>query len=322
LVVDESRVVALDVVGLVASLAVLALTGDQFIVAVARIAGALRLRPTVVGALVGGFGTSIAELIVATLATLRHSPQLALGSLVGSIIANVCLALAVAALITPVRVDSGTVRREAPLSVVSVALFALLARGGVSRTAGAVMLAVLVPVVALLLLSARRRGPEDALGADVVEFFETPAHRPRPEVVRALVSLALMLGGAELMVASTVALATRLGLAQGFAGLTLVGIGTSAPLIASSIQAARRGEHDLVVGNVLGGNLFIALGGGALVGLLTPGVVHGVGAFSLWLMAGVVVVSWLAMGRRSVLARWEAVLLLVVYGAALPFVNR
>ena len=77
-----------------------------------------------------------------------------------------------------------------------------------------------------------------------------------------------MLGGADLMVNCAVGLAARLGMAQGFAGLTLVGVGTSAPLIASSVQGARRGEHELVVGNVLGGNLFIALGGGALVGLL------------------------------------------------------
>lgn len=313
---------ALDVAGLVVSLAVLALTGDQFIVAVARIAGALRMRPTVVGALVGGFGTSIAELIVAVLATLRRSPELAVGSLVGSIIANVCLALAVAALIAPVRVDSGTVRREAPLSVGTVALFAILAVGGISLIKGVVMVVVLVPVVALLLVSARHRGHEDELGAEVVEFLEARAHRPRPEILRAIASLAFMLGGATLMVSSAVGLASRLGLAQGFAGLTLVGIGTSAPLIASSIQAARRGEHDLVVGNVLGGNLFIALGGGALVGLLSRGTVSGVGALPLWLMVGAVFVSWLAMARGSVLGRWEAVLLLLAYATTLPFVNR
>jgi cation:H+ antiporter len=314
--------VALDVAGLVLSLAVLALTGDQFVLAVAGLAGALRMRPTVVGALVGGFGTSVAELIVAVLATLRRAPQLAVGSLVGSIIANVCLALAVAALITPVRVDSRTVRREAPLSVASVALFALLAAFGLSSRSGVVMLVVLVPVIGLMLASAGRRGPKDELGAEVVEFLETPAHRPRPEILRACVSLAFMLGGAELMVVSAVDLATRLGLAQGFAGLTLVGIGTSAPLIASSIQAARRAEHDLVVGNVLGGNLFIALGGGGLVGLLSRGEVRGVSGLALCMMVGVVVVSWLAMARRSVLVRWEALLLLLAYATMLPFINR
>jgi cation:H+ antiporter len=131
-----------------------------------------------------------------------------------------------------------------------------------------------------------------------------------------------MLGAAELMVNSVVGLADRLGMAQGFAGLTLVGIGTSAPLIASSVQGARRGEHDLVVGNVLGGNLFIALGGGALVGLLSRGPAPGSGLVPLSMMVGVVTLSWLAMARGALITRWEALVLLVAYVAILPFLNR
>jgi len=132
----------------------------------------------------------------------------------------------------------------------------------------------------------------------------------------------VMLGGAELLVRSSVGLADRLGLSQGFAGLTLVGVGTSAPLIASSIQGVRRGEHDLVVGNVLGGNLFIALAGGALVGLLSPRAVDGTGLVSVSLMIGVVVASWLAMSRGRVVSRRDGLILLLSYAVILPFSNR
>jgi cation:H+ antiporter len=311
-----------DIAGLMVSLVLVALGGDQFIVAIARLARTLKLRPTVVGVLLGGFGTSIVELIVAALAAQRRSPQLAVGSLVGSIAANVCLALAIAALITPVRVGSATVRREAPLSVVSVGLFAVLALDGISRAKGVVMAVALLPVLGLLLFSARQRGP-DPLEAEVVEFFEKPPRGPRPEVTRAIGSLVVMLGGADLMVNCAVGLAARLGMTQGFAGLTIVGIGTSAPLIASSVQGARRGEHELVVGNVLGGNLFIALAGGALVGLLSNGRTGGggTGVLALSVMVGAVVVSWLAMARGSVVSRWEALLVLVAYVAFLPFIN-
>jgi len=312
---------ASEIVGLVVSLAMLAVTGDQFIVGVARLASALRVRPTVVGVFVGGLGTSIPELVVAALAAHRRSPQLAVGSLVGSIIANICLALAIAALVAPVRVGSVTVRREAPLSVLAVVLFAVLAARGLSVANGTEMLAALVPILGLLLTSARHRGG-DALADEVVEFIEKPALRPRLESVRALASLVVMLGGAELLVTSTVDLSHRLGMAQGVAGVTLVGIGTSAPLIASSIQGARRGEHELVAGNVLGGNLFIALCGGALVGLVSPRPVGTAALVPLWLMGAVVALSWLAMARGSRLARSEAVLLLVAYAAMLPFVNR
>lgn len=311
----------LDIVGVVGSLVLLAVSGDQFVLALTRIAGSLRIRPTVAAALVGGLGTSIAELIVAGVAAAK-SPSLAVGSLVGSIVANVCLALAIAALITPLKVDSATVRREAPVSVVSVGLFAVLALGTLTDVDGAVMLGILVVTVSALLLLAQRQKKEDSLGSELVEFAATkPRHSP-VETVRAIAMLGFMLGGAELMVSSSLGVSRHLGISQGFAGLTLVGIGTSAPLIAASVQAARRGEHDLVVGNVLGGNLFIALGGGAVVAFVAGGAAHHVSDLALALMAGFVLASWLAMARGSRLVRIEAIVLLLVYAATLPFINR
>ena len=256
----------LDLVGLFGSLVVLAISGDQFVIALARISASLRVRPTVAAALVGGLGTSLAELIVAGVAAAK-SPTLAMGSLVGSIVANVCLALAIAALIIPLKVDSATVRREAPISVASVVLFAVLALGGVTMVKGLVMLVALGAAVAALLLG-QRRETEDPLGSEMAEFASTTTRHSPVESIRAIAMLVFMLGGAEIMVTSSLGVAKHLGFSDGLAGLTLVGIGTSAPLIAASIQAARKGEHDLVVGNVLGGNLFIALGGGAVVGLL------------------------------------------------------
>lgn len=311
----------LDIVGLIGSLALLAVTGDQFMVGISRLASLLRVRPTIVGVLMGGLGTSIPELVVAALAAERRSPQLAVGSLVGSIIANVCLALAIAALVAPVKVGSETVRREAPLSVCVVCLFGVLAAAGLSASAGIGLSVALVPVLGLLLASALHRG-KDTLGDEVVQFIEKPAHRPPLESARTLASLVVMLGGAELLVTSSIDIATRLGIAQGFAGVTLVGIGTSAPLIASSIQGARRGEHELVAGNVLGGNLFIALCGGALVGLLSPRSTGAVAGVPLVLMGAAVTLSWLAMAKRKGLTRGDAIFLLVAYAATLPFVNR
>jgi cation:H+ antiporter len=309
-----------DLLGLVASLVVLAISGDQFVIALARISGSVRVRPTVAAALVGGLGTSIAELIVAGVAVAK-SPSLAIGSLVGSIVANVCLALAVAALIIPLKVDSATIRREAPISVASVVLFAILAVGGVTMVKGFVMLGALGAAVAALLLG-QRPGREDPLGSEMAEFASSNPRRSSVESVRAVAMLVFMLGGAEVMVSSSLGVAKHLGFSDGLAGLTLVGIGTSAPLIAASIQAARKGEHDLVVGNVLGGNLFIALGGGAVVGLLASAKSVHVGDVALVLMVVVAAASWLAMARGATLRRVEAIVLLLAYAACLPFVNR
>jgi cation:H+ antiporter len=299
---------------------VLAISGDQFVIALSRISDSVRVRPTVAAALVGGLGTSIAELIVAGVAASK-SPALAMGSLVGSIVANVCLALALAALLTPLKVDSETVRREAPMSVASVVLFAVLAAGGVTMVKALIMLVALGVAVAALLLLSSRPGNDDPLGSEMAEFASIKTQQTAVEPVRAIAMLVLMLGGAELLVTSSLGLAKTLGFSEGLAGLTLVGVGTSAPLIAASIQAARKGEHDLVVGNVLGGNLFIALGGGAIVGLIASGATN-VGAIALLLMTGVVAASWLAMARGATLQRWEAIVLIAAYAACLPFVNR
>jgi cation:H+ antiporter len=217
----------LDLVGLFGSLVVLAVSGDQFVIALARISASVRVRPTVSAALVGGLGTSIAELIVAGVAAAK-SPSLAIGSLVGSIVANVCLALAVAALIIPLKVDSATVRREAPISVASVVLFAILAIGGVTMAKGLVMLVVLGGAIAALLFG-QRQEREDRLGSEMAEFASTKARRSSVETVRAVAMLVFMLGGAEVMVSSSLGLAKHLGFSDGLAGLTLVGIGTSAP---------------------------------------------------------------------------------------------
>ncbi len=310
----------LDLVGLFGSLVVLAISGDQFVIALARISASVPVRPTVAAALVGGLGTSIAELIVAGVAAAK-SPSLAIGSLVGSIVANVCLALAVGALIVPLKVDSATVRREAPISVASVVLLALLAIGGITMVKGAIMLVALgVAIAALLLGQGHRR--EDPLGSEMAEFASTKTRHSPIESVRAICMLVFMLGGAEVMVTSSLGVARHLGFSAGLAGLTLVGIGTSAPLIAASIQAARKGEHDLVVGNVLGGNLFIALGGGAVVGFLASGNSAHVANVALVLMTLVVAASWLAMARGATLRRSEAIVLVLAYAACLPLVNR
>ena len=309
-----------DVAELIASLVVLVVASDQFVVGLARTAAALRVRPTVVGALVGGFGTAIPELLVAALATAQHTPDIAVGNLVGSNIANVCLALGVAALLTPVRVESRTVRREAPLCVAAVVLLAVTADGGFALGEGIVLAACLVLAVAGLLSNALRGGQGDELAAEASAEFGLPArHVPAVEVIRTAVTMAAMVGGADLLVRSASSLSQRLGLAEGFVGLSVVAVGTSAPLIASSISAARRGEHDLVVGNTIGSNLFISLAGGAIVGLLPGGRVPGVGVGALLVMVGVMGAAWLFMARGGRITRAEAVLLLAAYAIALPF---
>ena len=308
---------------LMVSLMVLAIAGDQFVVGAGRLARDLNLRPAVVGAVVGGLGASVPELIVSAVASLGRSPQIAVGNLVGSIIANVSLALAIAALVAPVLVESRTVRREAPLSVGGVLLFAVLLPGGLTPAKGLVLMVALALALVALVANARQGTPGDELAVEVGRFFDAErSHRRSMEAIRAVIGLTLMLIGAEVLVRSATGLAQRLGLAQGFIGLTVVAAGTTAPLVAIAVQAARRGNHDLVVGAVLGSNLFIALAGGAIVGLLHGASASAVGPAPLFVMAAIALGAWGFMGRGNVLNRWEASVLIVAYMATLPFAAR
>ena len=312
-----------DAVGLVMSLALLVVAGDQFVVGAGRVATVLRIRPSVVGAVVGGLGASLPELLVSSVASVRGEPEIAVGNLVGSVIANLSLALAIAALVAPVRVDSRTVRREAPLSVAAVLLFALLLQGGLSQAEGVVLLIALAFALAAMLANARLTPRGDELTAEVRRFFGRRAEqRPVAELVRSVAGLAVMVIGAEVLVRSASSLASRLGIGEGFVGLTVVAVGTTAPLVAIAVQAARRGNHDLVAGSVLGSNLFIALAGGALVGLLRGGPEAAVDLVAVWLMAVITAAAWAFMARRSLVTRWEALSLLLAYAAMLPFVTR
>ena len=153
------------------------------------------------------------------------------------------------------------------------------------------------------------------------DFFPTDPSRARAEIVRAVAGLALMVVGAEALVSSASHLAARMGVSQEFIGLSVVAIGTSAPLIAIAIQAARRGDHDVAVGSVVGSNVFIALVGGSLLGFLAHGS-PSPGALAPAVMVGLCATSWLFMARGGIVMRTEAGVLLTAYLVALPFFPR
>lgn len=309
-----------DISALALSLMLLAASGDQFVIGVDRLAVATRMRPAVVGALLGGLGASLPELAVAGIAQSRGAHQLASGSLIGSIVANVCLALAIAALVAPVRVDSRTLRREAPISVGGVLIFALMLRAGMSFAEGAIAVVALAIAVVALARGAGH-GPQDQeLSMEVDRFFKSPVKGR--EIVRILAGLAVMLAGSELLVSSASGVATSLGVGEDLVGLTIVAVGTSAPLVVIAIQAARRGNHDLVVGHVLGSNLFIALGGAMIMALSGGSPANSVNTPSVWLMASVTLAAWAFMSRGKLLTRWEATALILTLLVALPIVTR
>ncbi len=316
----------LYLLAVVVGLVLLTKAADQFVLGAARLAVSLRVSAVVIGAVVVGFGTSAPELVVSVLAAAQDSVDIAVGNIVGSNAANLTLILGIAACIVPLTVTRGTLRREATLSTAAVALFAVLVQGGLAVWEGLVLLAAMAAALGWILASAQReRNPDAAddvselVGGDDATGGEH-VFRTRPEVLRSVVGLVGTVAGAQAMAYGATGVADEIGLAEGFVGLTLVAVGTSLPELVTAVAAARRGEGDLIVGNLLGSNLFNSLfvGGAVAVagppGLDDPDLVTR--STIVMVVVAVVAFAFMAGGRR--VYRSERIALLVGYAAPIP----
>ena len=296
------------------ALVMVAFAADQFVIGAARVALIRRLPPLFVGVVVIGFGTSLPELLVSTLAASQGEPDIALANIAGSNVANLSLLLGIGALILPITVTSGTLRREAPLTIAAMAAFALAAHQGINRWEGLVLLGALGP--ALWLTSRSSGQASDPLATDTEEFADPAHHRLPAEVIRTVLGLAGTIVGSQLLLHGAVDIAERADLPDALVGATLVAVGTSLPELVTVVQSARRGETDLIVGNLLGSNLFNSLAVGGVVGLTgTATPTLGIAATSVTVI--VAALAGLAMHTRHRIDRWEGAALIALYAAAL-----
>lgn len=294
---------------LIGGLALLAFAADRFVVAAARLSKLWGISPILIGALVVGMGTSAPELLVSVLAARAGELDLALGNAVGSNVSNVTLVLGVTAVFVPLTGNLRVLRREGFLMFAAVSALAyVLWDLEVTRIEGAFLAGGMV-VAALLVVRWARADAELGKGIEVEGDDDEEVKWPK-EITFGLLSLGFTLLGAELLVRGGINLAERLGVGSAFIGLTLVAVGTSLPELATSLAGIRRNEHDMVMGNVLGSNLFNALAVAGGAGLLSPGPTDGgFRAASLAMVACAGMAGVLAFTGRQ-LVRWEGLVLL------------
>ena len=254
----------------VAGLVLLVWSAERFVDGAAATSARLGLSPLLIGMLVIGFGTSAPELVVSALAASQGNPGLALGNAFGSNIANIGLILGLVALISPLAVHSGVVRRELPvLGAVTLGTAALLWGGMIERWEGALLLGLLAAFIGYSIHLGLRQGG-DVLGSETEESLETHPMSLRAGLAWTGVGLVLLVASSRVLVWGAVAIAQGFGVSDLVIGLTVVAVGTSLPELASSISALRRREHDLVLGNVVGSNLFNTLGVVGLAAVIAP----------------------------------------------------
>lgn len=291
---------------------------DRFVLAAARLSRLWGLSPILIGALVVGMGTSAPEFLVSVVAAAGGGLDLAVGNVIGSNVANLSLVLGATALVAPVAGHIRTLRREGFLMLGAVLLLTSLTWNESLTTTDGIILVVAMVTAALMLVRWARQDGEGTrtVTAELDEMtYDSGRSNARFEMIVGTVALLATLGGAEMLVRGAQTIARELDLSEAFIGLTLIALGTSLPELATALAAARRRENDLVIGNLLGSNLFnsLAVAGGAAV--IGGGTVSSGFRTGMLFMLAVAAFAGILTATSNKLVRWEGFALLAVYAA-------
>ncbi|MCK9183331.1 MAG: calcium/sodium antiporter [Fibrobacteraceae bacterium] len=256
----------LPILAIVLGLIVLVWSADRFVDGAVGVARFLGMSSLLIGIVIIGFGTSAPEMLVSSISSFEGNPQLALGNAYGSNIANIALILGVTALIRPLVVQRRILKKDLPiLLAVSILAAFQLADGGISRLDAFVQILLFAGVMTFNVFSMKANKKADTEG------HSTSTHTSLLKSTLWLIAgLVLLVASSRVLVWGAIKAAQALGVSDLLIGLTVVAVGTSLPELASSIAAARKGENDLVLGNIIGSNLFNTLMVVGIAGIIAP----------------------------------------------------
>lgn len=297
----------MDYILVVAGLIGLFLGGEALVRGSVGIARRLAIPPLLIGLTVVGFGTSTPELLVSVDAAWRGVPDIAVGNIVGSNIANLLLIVGLTCLVWPIKVAGATLRRDtAMMMVAAFALIPIFASGEIGRLAGGVLVLALAGYLSWAYIQPGTPTEEDA---------DTPATSSM--LVSGLwvaAGLVILMFGARFLVDGSVSIARGFGVSEAFIGLTIVAVGTSLPELATSIIAAFRRQSEIAIGNIIGSNIFNVFGILGITSLIKPVPVGDrFLAFDLPIMIAASLLLTTLLLKRSVIGRGTGLLLLVAY---------
>lgn len=260
----------LAVAAVVIGLALLVWSADRFVDGSASTARHFDMPPLLIGMVIVGFGTSAPEMVVSALAAMQGNPGIALGNAYGSNITNIALILGLTALIKPINVHSRILRQELPILVTITLLAAWqLFDGEVSRMDAWGLLGVFGVLMAWTVWQGLRE-KSDALGIEMEQEMRDSVMPLRKALVWLGLGLVMLIASSRILVWGAVEIARIFGVSDLIIGLTVIAVGTSLPELASSIIAARKGEHDIALGNILGSNFFNTLAVVGCAGIISP----------------------------------------------------
>ena len=306
-----------DVLFIIIGIVIVLMGADKLTEAASSLARGMKIPEIVIGLTIVSMGTSAPELFVSLTSALQHTPDMALGNVIGSNIFNTLLIVGCAAIVAPMTIAHTTVSKDIPFSLLASALLVVLCMDDfssvqitghvLSRTDGVVLLLCLALFMWLTYRVAMRNRKETTVAPPSMPWW------------RAVLWMALGLGalvlGSDLFVSSASDLAVSLGMSQAVVGLTIVAGGTSLPELATSVVAAYRGRSAIAIGNVIGSNVFNILAILGITAVISPLHISGIPPIDLGLLLGSVALLWLFCFTKYTVARWEGWLLTLIFGA-------
>lgn len=301
----------LQIILIIAGIAIV-LTGANLLTdGASGLARRMNIPEIVIGLTIVACGTSMPEFFVSLISALHHTPDLAVGNIVGSNIFNALLIVGVSAMVAPMTINKSTVTKDIPFAVGASLLLVILIMGfhptlnisgaEISRIDGVILTIAFLAFMAYTLHLAKSGKAESTTG-----------NKPTPiwkGVLFIILGLAGLIIGSNMFVSSASDMATSLGVSESIIGLTIVAGGTSLPELATSVVAARKGQSAIAIGNVLGSNVFNILMILGITGMICPMQIQGITLCDLGVMLMSMVFIWIFSFTRYTIARWEGALL-------------
>ena len=252
-------------------LGLLAFGADRFVDGALSLSVRFGISPMIVGVVVVGFATSAPELLVSTIAALESHPNLSIGNAIGSNIANIGLVLGVTALVFPLQIKSSLLKLEFPIMLTGLLLSTLLMLDlNIGLVDGIALLGGLFFLLSMMVFLNGNAEDDNFDDGELCISTQEKEVTVWKAFFLFLAGLALLLIGSEMLVKGAVSLAKYFGATDVFIGLTIVAVGTSLPELAASLASALKKATDLAIGNIIGSNLFNALGVVAMPALFHP----------------------------------------------------
>ena len=316
--------------------------GDYLIEGSVVIARRAKLSPMIIGLTVIGFGTSMPELCVSAQAAWTGSSGIALGNVAGSNISNIALILGVTALIHPIPAKPDILRRGMPVFVLALCIIiAVAVNGTIERWMGMTMVSLLIIYITVEIRrsrkieAAKRKTASTKVSKDAsssADVNETDSVKGMPlwkALSVVILSLAAMVWGSDMLVSGASDIAHTIGDSMGvdpvamerIIGLTIVAVGTSLPELCASVIAARKGETDMAVGNIIGSGIFNILCVVGVASSISP--IHNSWhpfALDYIVQLGLCLLLWLFLRTNHLLQRWEGAIFTTIYVSYILFV--